>query len=292
MRTSITKRMVGLALLALAIPSLALAARPVHRPIEEFTNAQGTYCYQPTPGAACFAAEPPLGNIVAWSTFQDGYRRFARVDFAGLVDRYLRANGLPVVGTAISGTIVERPLKDGRAEVTVVLHVKRAPAWVRFNPWNDLNGDGLGTSNEVTAPSTWVWGARAAELAAGAAPTLVDAEYTLVFINPSMGAPMPDLLQFSFDPVYMDAPGDLKRLSVSIAAWGVGELRPEAVQIGLGDAGEPRALDVVQVGLFELREALAERLDRLPPVPGIDRFMTNGGWLVEIVELEPVGFGR
>jgi hypothetical protein len=288
----ISKWMKCVALLAVTIPSLALAGRPVLRPIEDFTSAQGTYCYQPAPGAACFLAEPPTGNIIAWSTFQDGYRRFARVDFAGLVDRYLVANGLPAVGTRITGTIVERPLKDGRAEVTVVLHARNAPAWVRFNPWNDLNGDGLGTSNEVTAPSTWVWGARAAELAAGAVPTLVDAEYTLVFINPSMGAPMPDLLQFSFDPVYKDAPGALVRLSTSIRAWGVGELRPEAASIGLGDAGEPRALEVVQVGLFELREALAANPERLPPVPGIDRFLANGGWLIEVVDLEPVGFGR
>jgi hypothetical protein len=288
----ISKWMRCVAFLAVAVPSLAAASWPAHRPIKEFTDAQGTYCYQPAPGAACFLAEPPVGNIVGWMTFEDGYRRFARVDFAGLVDRHLQAHGLPAVGTTFSGTIVERPLKDGRAEVTVVLHTKNAPAWVRYNPWNDLNGDGLGTSNEVTAPSTWVWGARAAELAAGAAPTLVDVEYTLVFISPRMGAPMPDLLQFSFDPAYQDTPGNLKRLSTSIRAWGVGELRPEAVQIGLGDAGEPRALDVVQVGLFKLHEALAEHPERLPPVPGIDRFMANGGWLVEVVELEPVGFGR
>ncbi|MFT3917457.1 MAG: hypothetical protein QM704_26240 [Anaeromyxobacteraceae bacterium] len=283
----------------LAVPAIAFAGphggrsgKVGHRPIEEFVQAQGTYCYRTAPDAACFLAEPPVGNVIGWAEFEDGYRRFVRVDFAGLVDRYLAANGLPVWGTRFKGSITERPLKDGRAEVTVVLHTRNAPAWLRYNPWNDANGDGLGTSNEVTAPSAWVWGPRAADLATGAEAALVDLEYTVVFVSPRMGAPMPDLLQFSFDPVYMDAPGDLKRLSTSIVAWGVGELRPDAGAVGLGTAGEPMALWVNQVGLFRLRERLAEDPAHVPPGPMWERFMKNGGWLVEQVELEPVGFGR
>lgn len=276
--------------LLVAVPSLSLAGQPRHRPIEEFVQAQGTFCYRPTPLASCFLAEGPVGNIVGWMTYEDGFRRFARVDFAGLVDRYRLANGLPAVGTTFEGSITERPLKDGRAEVTVVLHTRNAPAWIRFNPWTDRNGDGLGTSDEVSAPSAWVWGRRAAELAAGAEPTLVEAEYTLVFVNPAMGHPMPDLLQFSFDPTYQDQPGDLKRLSTSIVAWGVGELNADAATVGLGSAGEPLALWLAQVGLFSFRERLSGLPEQVPP--WLDRFLRNGGWLVEVLDLQPVGFGR
>ncbi len=279
MRNVVVKWLACAALLLGALAGRALAAPTSQRPIEDFVNAQGTYCIPPQYYPTC-NVEPPIGNLVAWQRWIDGYRRFARVDFVGLVDRYLEANGMPTFGTSIMGSITERPLPDGTAQVSVRLHATHAPAWVTYRKWIDLNGDGVGTGNELSGPTLKAWGNGAAALAAGAAPSLGDVEFKIVFINPSMGAPMPDLYRFYFDPVYAAA-----KLYMSIAAQGIGELGGDAATIGLGDPGAPADLLIHQVGLLEVFASLPETAGQ----PGMhEGIFNNGGWPVELLEIKPI----
>lgn len=256
----------------------AAAAR--QRPIEEFVDAQGTYCGGPLVGFPDCKAEGPIGNLVAWQKYVDGYRRFVRVDFPALTDRYLVSQGMPALGTTYYGNITERPLPDGTAQVSVRLHTRNAPAWLRYNVWNDNDQNGAWSSGDTLGATFWAWGANAAQLAAGAAPALVDVEFKIVFVNPAMGAAMPDLYQFYFDPVYVG-----KRLYLSITARGAGELAAGAAALGLGAPGDPADLLLHQVGLLEVYANLPEEAGQ----PGNDGgIFNNAGWPVELLEVKPL----
>ncbi len=257
----------------------ANAAR--QRPIADFVQKQGTYCVQLSPGAPCFVADAPVGNILGWQKWTGGYRRFAKVDYAGLVDRYLAANELATLGTTFDGSITERPLADGTAEVTVRLHTSLAPAWVTYRAWTDANGDGVGTSSELSGPTLKAWGKLQNELVAGAPAALVDSDFHLVFISPSMGAPMPDMTQFSIDAAYIG-----KRLYVAITAHGVGALAVDAAALGLGEPGDLANLVLHQVGLLDVYSDMPDAAAKPAGHPGI---WNNGGWPTEVLELKPVG---
>lgn len=266
----------------LALPSTG-SAQARQRSIDEFVTAQGTYCGGPLPTFRDCMVEWPVGNLIAFQKYVDGYRRFVRVDFPGLVDRYLASAGRTPFGTTWSGSITERPLQDGTAIVSVRLLTQNAPAWVRYNAWID-NGDGRwGPGDSLSASSKWAWGANAAKLAAGADPSLVDAEFKLVFVNPSMGAPMPDLYQFLFDPRYVG-----KRLYISITAHGAGTLAANAAELGLGAPGDPADLLLHQVGLLEVYANLPDAAD-----PGnFGGIFNNGGWPAELLEIKPISGAR
>jgi hypothetical protein len=281
MKTAVKTCITCAALLLLAVPSSGLAAPTRQRPIEDFVAKQGTYCVQLAPGAPCFLAEGPIGNILAFMKWTDGYRRFARVDYAALVDRYLEAHGLPTWGTTYDGSITERPLPDGRAEVSVRLHTRNTPGWVTYRTWNDANGDGVGTGSELSGPTLKAWGHTASELASGAYPALVNVEFHLVFVNIAMGAPMPDMTQFSFDPAYIGT-----RLYTSITASGAGELAADAATLGLGAPGAPADLVLHQVGLFEVWGELPDAAEKPAGHEGI---WNNSGWPTEVLELKPFG---
>lgn len=249
---------------AAAATAAASASAAVQRPIEDFVARQGTYCVL-MGGTECVLFEPPVANILGWIKIKDGVRRYARVDFAGLADRYLGG----ALGTTFAGGITERPLPDGRAEVTVRLHTRNALAWV----W------GRAVLPGGFGPNHRLWGHTATEVAAGAAPALVDSDFTVVFLSPAMGAPMPDLTQFSFDATYAGA-----RVREAIVTHGLGELTADAEALGVGPAG-PAELVVHQLGLFEVYANVAEDRDPLPNDGGI----WNGGWPVELLNLVPVG---
>lgn len=264
-----------LAAASVVVPS-AGSAQARQRPISDFVEAQGTYCGGPLAGFPGCKVEGPVGNLIAFQKYVDGYRRFVRVDFPGLLDRYLASQGRPTVGTTWSGGITERPLDDGTAMVSVTLHTQNAPAWVRYNAWID-DGDGRWGPGDSLGPSRWAWGANAAQLAAGAAPSLVDVEFKLVFISPAMGAPMPDLYRFMFDPPYVG-----KRLYLSITARGTGLLAADAAALGLGEPGDPADLLLHQVGLLETYANLPDAAD-----PGNDSgIFNNAGWPAELLELK------
>ena len=85
-------------------------------------------------------------------------------------------------GTRTFGRVIERPLRDGRARVTVLLFTKDALAWVAEGC------DFLGTL---------LFGNRAPDVLSGAMPALADSFLQFVFINTAPGAPLPDLIQIT-----------------------------------------------------------------------------------------------
>ncbi|MCX6926741.1 MAG: hypothetical protein NT154_26585, partial [Verrucomicrobia bacterium] len=101
------------------------------RPIEDFLDAQGTLDVP---------AELYSGGWTDPKT-----ERFAQVDFTGDANQWIeeRSGGAMSLGTETEGKVIERPLPDGRAEVTVLLHTKNALTWV-MEPWAfDPYGDYL-----------------------------------------------------------------------------------------------------------------------------------------------------
>lgn len=178
-------------LLALVGAPLALAddsavasgsAAAVHRPIQEFVDAQGTYCIDDGAGG-CFIFEPPLPNFLGQN---DPVRDLAAsVDYAGFAEEYLMANSGPSLGTKISGKVIEQPRSDGRAKVFVLLKTKNALTWVQGGA--DFSGPLL-------------FGNKVLDVMAGAEPALCNSTWKIEFINTAPGAPLPDLIQLLFAP--------------------------------------------------------------------------------------------
>lgn len=190
------------------------------RPISDFLSTQGTYCVDDG-GGGCLLFVPPVRNFVGWTV--TGESTVAAVDYAGLANGVLDC-GTTSFGTQTSGTVVERPLHDGRAEVTVVLHTTNALAWA-------ADGD--------FATGTLLFGHRACDVVAGADASLVDSQLQVVFTIAGPGAPLPDLMQLFVAP----GPGQ-ELISLAFRARGEGTLR---AAFGVAD-GTPGRLTVTQTG--------------------------------------------
>src|SRR5438477_12367730 len=98
------------------------------RPFSDFLSKQGS--------TSLFF--PPFPDFIGWSN-NGPQTAFAAVDYTGLVASYLAAHGGPNLGTAITGTVSERALADGRAEVTVVIHGMNAMSWAVRLPGDFAN---------------------------------------------------------------------------------------------------------------------------------------------------------
>lgn len=208
------------------VPSHEVAVGPstqaVQRPLSDFLDAQGStnIFVPPVPdyvGWASAAARPPV--------------RFASVDYAGLAASWLEDNGGPSLATTVSGTVTERPLQDGRAEVHVTLKTTRALTWAF-----ELPGD------VATAPL--IMGYRAQDLAANPTliPALSNSEFQVVFINTAPGDPLPDLISFILGT---QAPGQ-ELIKLIFRSQGSGPLRAP-FGVPEGTAGR---INVVQTGIF------------------------------------------
>jgi hypothetical protein len=182
-----------LTLLTLSLLALATQAQgqAVHRSIEEFVNAQGTYCIDDGSGG-CLLFVPPDPNFLGWDNDKNdsepGIIYFAGIDYAGLANAY-PSGKKPV----IDGTVTERPLDDDRAEVTVLLHTKNANAWV-------IELDQSGDVSAQIANKPTLFGHRPADVLAGKGQALADTFLHVRFINTAPGAPLPDLIQLQFFP--------------------------------------------------------------------------------------------
>ncbi|MGE0886684.1 MAG: hypothetical protein AB7P14_24355 [Blastocatellales bacterium] len=169
----------GLVLATGIITSIAplQAMQATRRPLSDFINTQGT--------TNIFV--PPVPDFIGWLTaagVQPPY--FASVDYAGLANGWLVANGHSSLGTTYGGSITERPLANGRAQVSVTLHTQNALAWV---------GD-LSTGD--FANGTLLFGHRAQDVLAGADASLAESHLVAVFNISAPGAPIPDLVANSF----------------------------------------------------------------------------------------------
>ena len=196
-----------LAAAALSVPMMQSYAKPPNaatiRPIEEFLDRQGTFCIDITFAGSyedeivdgnfdgnCKTGSPPLLFVPPIANFNGAsdpaQMRLASIDYMGLADHW--AGG--AFGTTFSGQVIERPLADGRAQVTVLLRTENALTWVVDDPDStfDFNGPLL-------------FGNRAPDvLYSGAEPALGSASVEIEFINTAPGADLPDVLQILFFP--------------------------------------------------------------------------------------------
>jgi hypothetical protein len=193
----------------------------VQRPLSDFLSAQGS--------TNIFI--PPLPDFIGWiSAIAKPPIRFASVDYTGLVAAYIEAHGYPSLGTEISGTVSERALSDGRAEVIVSLHGQNALAWAM--PINDINN--FDVANDPT-----IYGHRGTELLANPAliPSLSTFEMQVTFKNTAPGAPLPDLIVFILGTA---APGqELTKLMFRSSGDGL-----------LSDDQTPARLNIAQTGIL------------------------------------------
>lgn len=157
-------------------PMMAFAAQ---RPISDFLSTQGTY-------SNIFV--PPVPDYVGWADAPNT-RFFALIDYAGVANKWLKANGGADLGTRSSGNITERKLSDGRAQVTVTLRTTNALSWA--------------TPCCYFANGPLIFGQRAQDVLQNKAAALGNVQFQMKFINTALGAPLPDLIQLLFAP----APG-------------------------------------------------------------------------------------
>jgi hypothetical protein len=150
---------------------------------------------------------------------------------------------------------MERPLADGRAEVTVELHVKNALTWVIPLPLTDVATDPL------------LFGYRGTDLLLNPSlpPALSTCEMKIVLVNTAPGDPLPDLIPVLFG---FGLPGQEVR-AVLITASGSGPLRPLA---GVPD-GTPGRFSLINNGVFHAS----------------GKGGTADGFPAEVINLRPAG---
>jgi hypothetical protein len=235
MKRIITFGLGGVTTVVLVLGLLALGRAPsvwadgaTQRPISDWVAAQGTYCVDDGMGG-CFLFVPPLANFLGASDPASGL--LASIDYAGIGNAYIVANGGDSLGTEFAGTVTERPLSDGRAEVHVVLHTHNALTWVV--------DDDIPLTYDFNGPL--LFGNRAPDVLAGAEPGLCDAVFKISFINTAPGAPLPDILQMFSAP---EAGQEVTYIQMRCNASG-----PLRALYGVPEGTSGRA-SIVQNGLF------------------------------------------
>jgi len=208
-----TRSMIVSALLMLA--AAPTFAKTTHRPIMDFVDAQGHVSFGP-PGTQ------QVAGVADFVGFTDTKRnRAISADYAGLADKAL--NG--ALGTTFDGDITERDVAGGRILVHVVLHTDNELMWVIPFDFNS-NANQFGEN-------PLLFGARPADILAGAVPALGSSTFTLDFLTDQRGAPLPDLEELAFHT------NDL--LSIRFVAEADGFFAD-------GSAGK---VQVTQVGIFD-----------------------------------------
>lgn len=186
------------------------------RPIKDFLDAQGTL------------GGPAELQSIGWTDPKT--MRFALVDYTGFANKWIKeqSGGTISLRTKTEGKIIERPLPDGRAEVTVLLHTKNALTWV-MEPWAfDPYGDYL------------VFGHRAQDVVDGADPALGESLLMWVFINKAPGDPLPDLVAETL------VGPTVEMIMLSFEALADGTMRDA---FGVPD-GTPGRAQITEIGLF------------------------------------------
>lgn len=225
------------------------------RPISDFISAQGS--------TSLFF--PPFPDFIAWAN-NNPQTRFAAVDYSGLIAEYLQNHGGPTLGTTVSGTVTERALTDGRAQVTVTLHVTNAMSWA-----TGLPGD------IVSDPPQF--GYRQQDLLADPSltPGLSIADMKVVFKNDAPGAPLPDLVN-AF--ILGNGTAGQELVSLMFRSNGFGPLH---APFGVNE-GTPGRLVVTQTGIFmtHFGGATADGF----PAERVDLHVVGGGGSPGIIEVE------
>lgn len=149
-----------------------------HRPLSDFLETQGTLNNPPQ-------FFPQVKDYVGWAG--DNGVNFALIDYAGLANKYIKANGGPSLGTKVNGFIIECHLPDGRAKVTVTLLTTKALGFAQsIQNLIDNNFDFLNTPT--------IFGSKAQDVTNEARPSLGPVVFSTTFTILAPGAPLPDFL--------------------------------------------------------------------------------------------------
>jgi hypothetical protein len=218
-----------------------LPANSVKRPFSDFLIGQGS--------SSSFL--PPVPDFYGWgSELADGTVRALAMDYLGVANQTIIDLGGPDLGTQVSGSVTEIPLADGRANVTVILHVSNALIWltdVDFAQGGDFATDPL------------IMGARPAEVVAGATPALGSGNLKFVFINTAPGAAIPDIMLADFGEI--DVPGfELQQLKIT--ATGTGTLHNTPLHMVPWSEGDSGKMSLSFTGLFHNSPSPKSKLAR------------------------------
>ncbi len=234
---------------AIMFPRFAVG-QATQRPIEDFVEAQGTLCFDDTcldvgQGAFCILFVPPVENFIGWTDPPDCVG--VSIDYAGLADLWITGEGGDSFGTEFSGSVTERPLRDGRTLVKVVLHTTNALVWA----FEDCDFD-FGE-----APT--IFGHRAPAVLDGASAVLGSSLLRVTFITSAApGDDLPDLLQIAICPE-----AGQEFVSLSFVATASGEFTEDS---DFPD-GTPAVLHTTQTGLFGANVFPVEIINIVPVGP-------------------------
>lgn len=188
------------------------AAGSRQRPFSDWLSAQSSVL---NPGNCA-------STVIAWLT--PDLANFARADYSGKICDCITSHGGPVFTPEFSGSVTERDLPDGTAEIQVIHHFTNTYVVARDNA-------------QGGNPAPAILGYNAAELFGH--PELQSAVASgmlqVKFILDHPGDPLPDLATINF-------------LSLSTRFQGSGPLR---ATFGV-DEGTPGKVLVSQTGLFDI----------------------------------------
>ncbi len=188
-----THEALGLILAMLTLTTIGPPLLAAQRSIEEFLSRQGTYvAYDDTDFhfLGCDKAyytdqlspEHPRWLLAWWDPATN---TGLIMDYAGEDATWLKqVHGIDL-GTTCEGTVTETPRRDGRAEVSIVIHARNVLTWA-VNPTIDFLTDPL------------VFGCRWPDLVENQeTPFLALGEclFQIKFISSAPGAPLPDLAE-------------------------------------------------------------------------------------------------
>jgi hypothetical protein len=191
---SVTALAVMMLLLALVVspvltPADASDDHPpaLTRPIADFLEKQGQHL---TKGIV-----PEFISFTAYFNPTNGTNRAVSIDYAGLGAKVIKqkTHGAVNLRTKMEGIVYERPLPDGRAEVTIRLHTRHALSFAITEPAADY--DALGQP---------IFGYRPHDIVADfqadgqldVTPSVGNSFLHVVLLNPAVGADLPDLVVF------------------------------------------------------------------------------------------------
>ena len=157
------------------------------RPIADFLEQQGQHL---TMGLV-----PEFLSLTAYFNPATGTNRAASIDYAGLGAAVITQETQHAValGTTMDGIVYERPLPDGRAEVTVQLHTRNALSFAITEP--DADFDAKGQPIFGYRPQEIVEDFQA-DGTLDVTPSVGSCFLHVVLMNPEVGAALPDLVVF------------------------------------------------------------------------------------------------
>ena len=199
---TVSEPSVDAALTASAIDLQFAGTSSVQRPFSDYLETQGTFCF-PDGEGGCFDFEPPVQNFLGWTDPNSNFN--ALFEYLGNADTILQeqSGGTISLGTRIHGSIVERPLADGRALVKINVQAKNILAWV-----TDIQSYYL---------DPIVFGTRVEDVLNGAEPSLGHFNMEVQFVSPAPGLPIPDLFQLFLVP---EEGQELVHVAVNMSATG------------------------------------------------------------------------